>query len=83
MGVVSRIRCQEVPVGGYGDYQELDPWLSTIYENEEPIGEARKRVNWFSYASYYDPTWTVECNLEGTRSCKEHKRFLRGIHLRS
>jgi hypothetical protein len=79
---ITQLRCQEVPEGGYGDYQEIDPWPSTIYENGEPVGQERKRVNWFSYVSYYDPTWRVECNPEGERSCKTHRRFLRGLHLR-
>ena len=80
---ICRLRAQEVPVGGYGDYQERDPWLSEIYENGEPTGRKEYRaVNWFSYASYYDSTWRIECNPEGERSCKQHRRFLRGLHLR-
>jgi hypothetical protein len=67
---ICRLRCQELPLGGYGDYQERDPW------------PPHKPVNWFSYASYYDASWRIECNPEGERSCKQHKRFLRGLHLR-
>lgn len=67
---ICRLRTQEIPVGGWGDYQECEPW---------PPHEA---VNWFSYASYYDPTWQIECNPAGERSCKEHRRFMRGVHLR-
>jgi hypothetical protein len=79
---ICRLRIQEFPAGGYGDYQERELWPSTIYANGQPIGEEYKAVNWFSYASYYDPTWRVECNPEGDRSCKQHRRFLRGLHLR-
>jgi len=79
---ICQLRTQEVPVGGYGDYQERDPWLSTIYENGQPVGEEHRRVDWFSYASYYDPTWGIECNPEGKLSCKQHRRFMRGLHLR-
>lgn len=79
---ICRLRTQELPAGGYGDYQERDPWLSPIYENGQQVGEEYRAVNWFSYASYYDSTWRVECNQEGDKSCKSHRRFLRGIHLR-
>jgi hypothetical protein len=76
---ICRLRTQEFPVGGYGDYQEVDLWPTT-----DAWGNAEyRRVNWFSYASYYDSTWQIECNPEGERSCKSHKRFLRGLHLRS
>lgn len=74
---VCRLRTQEVPVGGYGFYCELDEWPT------EQSGRTTYRpVNWFSYASYFDPTWRIECNLEGEKSCKQHSRFLRGRHLR-
>lgn len=76
------LRCQEFPLGGYGDYQELESFPSAVYRNGEKIGERRAAVNWFSYASYYGPTWHIECNPEGERSCKQHRRFLRGLHLR-
>lgn len=79
---VCRLRIQEYPAGGYGDYQERDEWLSAVYENGVKVGEEHKAVNWFSYASYHDPAWRVECNPEGDRSCKQHRRFLRGLHLR-
>lgn len=68
---VCRIRLQEMPAcGDYGDYQDRMPW------------DSDKPVNWFTYASYYDPSWRIECNPEGDRSCKQHRRFLRGLHLR-
>lgn len=67
---VCRLKTQETPVGGYGDYQHHMPW------------PPHERENWFTYASYYDPTWRIECNPEGERSCKQHRRFLRGLHLR-
>jgi hypothetical protein len=79
---ICRLQTQELPAGGYGDYQEREEWLSAVYVNGEQVGEERKAVNWFSYASYYDPTWRIECNPEGGRSCKQHRRFLRGLHLR-
>jgi hypothetical protein len=75
---VCRLRLQECPVGGYGDYQEREEWPTT-----DAFGKTEHRpVNWFSYASYYDPTWRIECNAEGEKSCKQHKRFMRGLHLR-
>lgn len=67
---ICQLRCQEFPAGGYGDYQDRFEF------------EPDKPVNFFSYASYFDPTWRIECNPEGERSCKQHKRFLRGLHLR-
>lgn len=79
---ICRLWTQEFPAGGYGDYQDVEPWTSPIYENGEPIGEEHKRVNWFSYASYYEARWQIECNPEGERSCKQHRRFMRGLHLR-
>lgn len=79
---VASLRRQELPVGGYGDYQEIEPWPSPIYENGVQVGERRRPINWLSYASYYDPSWRIECNPAGERSCKEHRRFLRGLHLR-
>lgn len=79
---ICRLHTQEVPVGGYGDYQSHEPWPSAIYENGVKIGEERRRENWLCYASYYDPTWRIECNPEGEKSCKQHRRFLRGMHLR-
>lgn len=79
---ICRLRTQELPLGDWGDYQERDPWPTTIYENGEPVGQEFKSVNWFSYVSYYDPSWQIECNPEGERSCKQHRRFLRGLHLR-
>lgn len=79
---ICHLRTQEMPAGGYGDYQERDPWPSTIYENGEPVGEEYRPVNWFSSVSYYDSTWRVECNPEGAKSCKQHRRFKRGINLR-
>lgn len=79
---ICHLRCQEIPQGGYGDYQEREEWLSAVYENGEKIGEHYAPLNWFSYVSYYDPTWRIECNPEGTLSCKQHRRFLRGLHLR-
>lgn len=69
-------------MGGYGDYQERNSWLSEIYENGQVVGHEYAPVNWFSYASYYDPTWQIECNPEGDLSCKQHRRFMRGLHLR-
>lgn len=75
---ICRLRTQEVPKGGYGFYWELDPWPTTM-----PSGRTVYRpVNWFSYASYYDPSWRIECNPEGEKSCKQHRRFMRGYHLR-
>lgn len=79
---VARLRCQELPVGGFGDYQEVEPWPSTIYENGVAVGEQHRPVNWLTYVSYYDPSWRIECNPTGERSCKAHRRFLRGLHLR-
>ena len=76
------LRTQELPVGGRGDYQERDPWPSAVYENGVKVGEEYRKVDFFSYASYYDPTWRVECNPEGPLSCKQHRRFMRGYHLR-
>jgi len=75
---VCRIRLQEFPVGGYGDYQEIAPWTST----DKDGNEYRERFNWFSFVSYYEPSWRIECNPEGEKSCKQHRRFMRGIHLR-
>lgn len=66
---ICRLRTQELPAGGFGDYQDKDPG------DDKPL-------NWFSYASYYDSTWAIECNPEGDRSCKQHRRFMRGLHLR-
>lgn len=79
---ICRLRAQELPAGGWGDYQEREPWPSTVYRNGKPVGNEYRRLNWLSYASYYDPTWQVECNPDGDRSCKAHRRFLRGRHLR-
>ena len=45
------LRCQEFPLGGYGDYQELESFPSAVYRNGEKIGERRAAVNWFSYFS--------------------------------
>lgn len=75
---ICRLKTQEIPVGGYGFYWELDDWPTEL-----PNGRKIFRpVNWFSYASYYDPTWQIECNPEGELSCKQHRRFMRGLHLR-
>lgn len=75
---ICRLRTQEIPAGGYGFYQELDPWPTAAEDGRLTY----RPVNWFSYASYYDSTWRIECNPAGERSCKEHRRFLRGMHLR-
>lgn len=77
---ICRLRTQEIPVGGRGDYHECEPWLSTIYENGEPVGQEYRAVDWFTYASYYDSTWRVECNPDG--GCKANPRKRRGMHLR-
>lgn len=66
---VCRIRSQEIPVGGWGDYQAKLPW---------PPFEAE---NWSIYASYYDPTWEVRCNPDG--GCNVNRRKLCGASLRA
>lgn len=75
---ICRLHTQEVPVGGYGDYGQDEPWPTT----DAWGNSSYRRENWFSYASYYDSTWQIECSSEGERSCKQHRRFLRGLHLR-
>ena len=79
---ICRVHCQERPLGGPGDYQDRDEWPSTVYKNGKPVGTEFRRKDWMSYASYYDPTVSVECNPEGDLSCKQHSRFKRGMHLR-
>ncbi len=69
---VARLRTQELPAGGFGNYQEPD----------ELSVRPQPSLNWFSHVSYYDSTWRIECNPEGELSCKQHKRFMRGLHLR-
>lgn len=75
-----RLRCQEAPLGGYGDYQEREEWLSDIYENGEKVGEHYAPINWFTYVSYYDATWQIECNPDAGCNVKRRRRSSR--HLR-
>lgn len=66
---ICRIRCQEVPHGGWGNYQ-----LEWFFEY------GPKPVDWFDFASYYDATLRIECNPDG--GCKVNPRKKLGMHLR-
>lgn len=68
---VCQLRTQEIPLGDYGDYHERDPWPSKAKNGRK----YRRRVNWFSYASYYDPTWTVRCNPDGGCNANARLKF--------
>lgn len=70
MDTVCRVRFQDIPQGGFGDYQY-----------HSPIGGyGPSQATWFDYASYYDPSWSVECNPDG--GCKRFPIYKRGMHLR-
>lgn len=71
-----RLRCQELPLGDYGDYQERELWPTT-----DAWGNVRYRpVNWLTYASYYDSTWRIECNPDAGCNTRPRRRSSR--HLR-
>ncbi|MDE2096531.1 MAG: hypothetical protein KGL39_04735 [Patescibacteria group bacterium] len=66
---VCRVRLQEIPVGGFGDYQSKLPW--------EPF----EAENFGCFLSYYEPTWTIECAPDS--GCKRFPIKKRGMHLRA
>lgn len=67
---VCRCRFQTIPQGDYGDYQD-----------HRPVGgHGPAKTTWFAFASYYAPSWRIECNPDG--GCKRFPIYKRGMHLR-